>query len=105
LSEHEWDPQNLQLPRASQTVEEEISRTLGALWAQGGNFFKDLDNDVMDCMFDIKNKAKRIIASIKVVYPPRKASQVETEVQDVPQVKTFQTKGCHSLLSPEDLGK
>jgi hypothetical protein len=47
---------------------------------------------------------KRIIASIKVAPPPIPASQVETEAH-VPRTKTFQSKGRHSLVSPEDLSK
>jgi hypothetical protein len=30
-SEHEWDPQNVRFLRASRTVQEEISRTVGAV--------------------------------------------------------------------------
>jgi hypothetical protein len=72
-------------------VEDQISRTVGAVLTKDGasNFIEDPDNDATDRVFDIGNMSKRIIASIKVASPPRQASQVETEVQDVPQTKTF----------------
>jgi hypothetical protein len=105
LSEHKWDPQNVRFPRASQTVEEEISRTVGAVMAQDGASTKDPDNDTTDCVFDTGNMSKRLIASVKVASPPRQVSQVETETQDLPPIKTFQFKGHHSSISPEDLSK
>jgi hypothetical protein len=95
-SEHEWDPQNVWFPRASQTVEEEISRTVGAVMTQDGASTKDSDNDAMDCVFDIRNMSKRLIASVKVTSPSRQVSQVETEAQDLPPIKTFRSKGRHS---------
>jgi hypothetical protein len=65
------------------------------------------DNDAMDCVFDIGNMSKRLIASIKVASPPPKqiSQVVETETQDLPPIKTFQSKGRHSLVSPEDLSE
>jgi hypothetical protein len=70
---------------------------------QDGASTEDPDNHAMDCVFDIGNIPKRLIASIKVVSPPRQISQVETEAQDLPPIKTFQSKGRHSSVSPEDL--
>jgi hypothetical protein len=61
LSEHKWDPQNVLFPRASQTVEEEISRTVGAVMTQDGASTKDLDKDATDCVFDIGNMWKQLI--------------------------------------------
>jgi hypothetical protein len=107
-SEHEWDPQNVRFPKAVRTVEEEISRTVGAVLRQeDGNSIstKNPDNDAVDRVFDIGDMSKRIIASIKVATPPRHASQVETEAQDVPRTKTCQSKGRHSSVSPEDLSE
>jgi hypothetical protein len=72
---------------------------------QDGASTKDSDNDAMDCVFDIGNMSKRLIASIKVASPPRQISQVKTEAQDLPPIKTFQSKGRHSSVSPEDLSK
>jgi hypothetical protein len=57
-SEHEWDPQNVRFPRASRTVEEEISRTVGAVMTQDGASTEDPDNDAMDCVIDIGNMSK-----------------------------------------------
>jgi hypothetical protein len=88
-SEHEWDPQNVRFLRASRTVEEEISRTVGAVMTQDGASTEDPDNDAMNCLFDIANMSKRLIASIKVASPPRQISQVKTEAQDLPPIKTF----------------
>jgi len=46
----------------------------------------------MDCvLFDIGSMSKRMIASVKVQSVPGQDSQVE--VQDVPQAKTFHSKG------------
>jgi hypothetical protein len=90
-------------------VEEDFSRTVGAVLRQeDGNSIstEDPDNDAVDRVFDIGDMSKRIIASIKVATPPRQASQVETETQDVPRTKTFQSKGRHSSVSaPEDLSE
>jgi hypothetical protein len=86
-------------------VEEELSRTIGAVMTQDGASTEDSDNDSMDCVFDIGNMSKQLIASIKVTSPPRQISQVETEAQDLPPIKTFQSKGRHSLVSPEDRSK
>jgi hypothetical protein len=105
LSEYKWDPQNVRFPRASRTVEEEISRTVGAVMTQDGASTEDPDNNAMDCVFDIGNISKRLIASVKVASPLRQVSQVETEAQDLPPIKTFQSKGRHSSVSPEDLSK
>ncbi len=52
-SEHERVPQNVRFPRASQTVEEEISRTVGAVMTQDGASTEDSDNDATDCVFHI----------------------------------------------------
>jgi hypothetical protein len=104
-SEHKCGPQNVRFPRASQTVEEEISRTVGAVMTQDRASTEDPDNDAMDCVSDIGNMSKRLIASIKVTSLPRQISQVETEAQDLPPIKTFQSKGRYSLVSPEDLSE
>ncbi len=45
-----------------------------------------------------------MITSVKVHMVPRQASQVsQVDVQDVPQLKTFQSKGRHSSITAEDL--
>jgi hypothetical protein len=98
-SEHDWDPQNVRFPKASRTVEEEVSRTIGAVRTQGGDYdVAESNNDEEIKLFDIGGLSQRLIASIKTT---RQTSQVE--VQDVPQLKTFQSKGRHSSVSPESL--
>jgi len=44
-SEHEWDPQNVRFPKASRTVEEEVSRTIGAVTAQHINWDNHDEDD------------------------------------------------------------
>ena len=94
LSEHEWDPQNVRFPKASRTVEEEVLRSIGAVQTQGGAYdVDDYDDDTRVKLLDLGDLSQRLIASVKVKSDTRKASQVEVEVHDVPQLKTFQSKG------------
>jgi hypothetical protein len=72
---------------------------------QDGASTENSDNDATDCIFDIRNMSKRLIASVKAASPPRQISQVETEAQDLPPIKTFQSKGRHSSVSSEDLSE
>ena len=103
-SPHDWDPQNVRFPKASRTVEEEISRSVGAVSVDRDDNREDYDSEELDSvLFDIGRMSKRMIASVKVSSVPRQISQVE--VQDVPQAHTFQTKGRHSSISPEDLSE
>ena len=47
-----------------------------------------------------------MIVSIKVnLIPSRNVSGKKSTVQDVPQAKTFQSKGRHSTVSPEELSE
>jgi hypothetical protein len=104
-SDHEWDPQNVRFPKASRTVEEEISRSIGSIMTQSEKIPED-DEDVdsqTNLILDIGALSKRLIASAKVV--ARQVSQVEVEIQDVPQAKSFQSKGRHSSVTPEDLSE
>jgi hypothetical protein len=75
-------------------VEEEISRTVGAVMTQDGASTEDPDNDAMHCVFGIGNMSKRFIERVKVLVasPPRQISQVETEAQDLPPINTFQSQ-------------
>ena len=105
-SEHDWDPQNVRFPEASRTVEEEVSRKIGAVNTEAAcSNFDDYEDDSVDqvLLFSIGSLSQRLIASIKVRTVPRQAAQVGVEVQDVPQAKSFQSKGRHSSVSPEDL--
>jgi hypothetical protein len=54
-------------------------------------------------VYSIGDLPQRMIASVKVQSVPRQASQVE--VQDRPQIKTFQSNGRHSSVLPEDLSE
>ena len=83
-------------------MEEEISRTLGAVSIDHQD--DSNDDEISDSvLLDIGLMSQRMIASVKVHSEPRQASQVE--VQDVPQVTTFQSKSRHSSISPEDLSE
>ena len=45
-SAHEWDPHNVRVPKSSHTVEEEISRNIGAVMSElGSPDLTDTDND------------------------------------------------------------
>jgi hypothetical protein len=100
-SEHDWDPQHVRFPKASRTVEEEISRTVGAVTSKG-TYERDSANDENeDPLFNIGEMSRRMIASVKVGSVPRRVSQLE--VEDLPQAKTFQSKGRHSTITPEEL--
>ncbi len=91
-SEHEWDPQNVRFPEASRTVEEEISRTVGAVTTQGGSTEFDESYDdypEQSRILNVGNIYPRLVASINI----RQVSQVEVAMQDVPQAKSFQSKG------------
>ena len=47
-----------------------------------------------------------MIVSVKVaLIQSRNVSEKKEKVQDVPQTKTFQSKGRHSTVSPEELSK
>ena len=63
----------------------------------------DDDSDIK--LLDIGDISKRLIASVKVTSIPRQTSQVGVEVQDVPQAKTFQSKGRHSTVTAEALSE
>ncbi len=109
-SDHEWDPQNVRFPEASRAVEEEISRSIGSVMTQSeripeedANFSSDYIDSQEDRMLDIGVLSKRLIASAKVI--GRQVSQVEVEMQDASQAKSFQSKGRHSSVSPEDLSE
>ena len=105
-SEHEWDPQNVRFPKSSRTVEEEVARTVGAVLTQGEAYnVIEGDDDTESKLLDIGDISERLIASVKVTSIPRQTSQVGVEVQDVPQLKTFQSKGRHSTVTAEALSE
>ena len=106
-SDYEWDPQNVRFPEASRTVEEEVSRTVGAVRMLGDDHDYDEGKDETKIqLLNLGDVSQRMIASVKVKSLPRKVSQVEAaDVQDIPQLKSFQSKGRHSSVTPESLCK
>ena len=74
-SAHEWNPHNVCVPKSSRTVEEEISRNIGAVMMEGGSpelTNTDSDSDSVYQIYDICTMASRIIGSFKVaLIPPR----------------------------------
>jgi hypothetical protein len=104
LSKHEWDPQHVCFPKALSTVEEEVSRTVGAVRTKGETYdHVDYKEGPNTQLFSIGDLSQRLIASVKVTSTTREVSQVD--IQDVPQLKTFQSKGRHSSVSPEALSE
>jgi hypothetical protein len=87
------------------TVEEEVSRTVGAVRTKGETSYDHVDyNDGPNTqLLNIGDLSQRLIASVKVTSTTREVSQVE--IQDIPQLKTFQSKGRHSSVSPEALSE
>jgi hypothetical protein len=65
-----WDPQNIRFPKALRTVEEEVSRSIGAVQVAEHDLFCD-DDDTDDEVLDIGNLLRRMIASVKVRAIPR----------------------------------
>jgi hypothetical protein len=102
-SEHDWDPKNVRFPQASRTVEEEISRTVGAVTSESYRDYDDCGESSDSMLFDIGLMSKRFISSAKTRNVARQVSQVEK--QDVSQPYTFQSKGRHSSVTPEDLSE
>ena len=85
-------------------MEEEISRNIGAVITEGGspNLIDTYsDSDSVYQIYDIGSITSRMIGSIKVaLIPSMNLSETKATVQDVPQAKTFQSKECHSTVSP-----
>jgi hypothetical protein len=52
---------------------------------------------------DVTADDREMIANVKIQISFRQASQVD--VHDVPQVKTFLSKGSYSSITPEDLSE
>ncbi len=99
-SEHEWDPQNVRFPKSSRTVEEEITRTIGAVTREDNSLGDEQHNETTKVILDLGEISRRIMGSIS---RERKVSQVETV--DVPTTRAFQTKGRHTSVTPEDLSE
>ena len=66
----------------------------------------DSDSDSVDQIYDIVAMTSQIIGGVKVAsIPSSNVSETKLMVQDVPQVKKFQSKGRYSVVSPEELSK
>ena len=104
-SEYEWDPQNVRFPKASRTVEEEVSRTIGSVRTEGDDNNSYEGNDGNDPtklpLLNLGDMSQRMIASVKV-NPRRTVAEVRNDIQDR---KTFQSAGRHSSVSPESLSE
>jgi hypothetical protein len=62
-SEHAWDPQKVRFPEASRTVEEEISRKVGAIASESYCDYDDCDDESSDSvLLDLCIMSKRMIA-------------------------------------------
>ena len=60
----------------------------------------------VDQIYDIGAMTIRMIGSVKFASTSSSnASETKLTVQDVPQVKTFQSKGRHSTVSPEEMSE
>ena len=72
---------------------------------EGGS--PDFTNKVSDIdsvyqIYDIWATTSQMIGSVKVsLIPSSNVSETKSTLQDVPQSKTFQSKGRHSTVSPE----
>ena len=98
-SVHEWDPHNIRVPKSSHTMEEEISRNIGAVMSELGspdltNKYSDIDSVYQ--IYDIGDITSRVIGSVKVaLIPSRNVSETKVTVKYVPQANIFQSKGRH----------
>ena len=62
----------------------------------------DSDSNSVDQIYDIGAMTSRMISSFKFAsIPSRNVYETKVMVQYVPQVKSFQSKGLHSTVSPE----
>ena len=90
-------------------MEEDISSNIGAAIMEGG--FPDLTDTYSDSnsvyqIYDIGTMTSQIIGVVKVaLIPSRNVSETKSTVQDVPQVRIFQSKVRHSTVSPEELSE
>ena len=88
---------------------EEISKSIGAVMTEGGSpelTKTDSDSDSVYQIYDIGATKSQIIGSVKVaLIPSRNVSETKMTVQDMPQANTFQSKGHHSTVSPEELSE
>ena len=73
LSAHEWVPQNVCFPKSPRSVEEEISKKIGAFMTKGGSPELpdiDSDSDSVDQIYEIGTMISQKVGSIKVASIP-----------------------------------
>ena len=101
LLAQEWNPQNVCVPKRFCTVEEEISRKIGAVMTEGGTpalVSPDSDSDSVYQIYDIGAMTSRMIFSVKVaLIKSRNVSKTKATVQNMPQAKKFQSKGREEM--------
>lgn len=83
--------------KASRTVEEEVSRTIGAIMKHGEDQSngRDAINNACLPLLDIRTLSQRMIASIKIQSVARYIAATEVEVQDIPQDNAGDQFGGH----------
>ena len=72
---HEWYPQSVHVPKSLCTLEEEISRNIGAVMTEGGSpdlTKKDSARYSVYQIYDIGAMTSIIIGSVKVALKPSK---------------------------------
>ena len=126
-SPHEWEPRSVQFPKPSQSVKEEFnmrnaSAVVREVFDNNGIQHNGYDNDdefdsERECVFDIGQFSQRIISSARVYSTPVMTRPEEKLIQHISKVevsegksditlpRTFQTKGRHSDVSPQDLSE
>ena len=85
-------------------MEELIARNIGSVMTDGvspdlTNTYSDRDSVYQ--IYDIGATTSRMIVSVKVALIPSR----NVSVQAVPHANTFQSKGRHSTVSPEELSE
>ena len=66
----------------------------------------DSDRNSVYQIYDIGAMTNRMIGSVKVDFiPSRNIYETKATVQDMPQPKTFQSKGHHPTVSPEEMSE
>jgi hypothetical protein len=112
LSPHPWDPRSVQFPQPSQSTKEEFEmrRKVAALAAE--KTMTEWCNDDSASLFDLGQITNRLISSIRIKEGPTiamaealRAVAISHVQQDVSLPKTFQTKGRHSSITPQDLSE
>ena len=95
------------LPKSLCTMEEKISRNIGAVMKDGVS--PDLTNIYSDSnsvyqIYEIGATISWMIGIVKFpLIPSRNVSETKLTIEDLPQANKFQSKGHHATVSPEEL--